>query len=158
MSDVKQLALEVFEGRKESIKEREKRNNPNKTIEDYVEDIIKIFKLSNSSKHSTLIWQIILSSNDLLYSKEGYSCTMFSFQEYPTADIYDLSKKYIDIDLPKFEVFELWNMINNLRVPHKLVEGVCDYFAENLSEYFEVTEGESYFNYRRIILKSGEMI
>lgn len=158
MSDVKQLALEVFEGRKESIKEREKRNNPNKTIEDYVADIIKIFKLSNSSKYSTLIWQIILSSNDLPHSKGEYSDIMFSFEEYSTAPIYHLGMKRIDLDLPKIEVFELWNMINNLHVPYKLVGEVCDYFTENLSEYFEVTEGETYFNYRRIILKNGEII
>lgn len=149
MGDVKQLALEAFEGRKESIKEREKRNNPNKTIEDYVADIIKIFKLSNSSKYSTLIWQIIFP-----HSKLKYSATLFSFENYPTAPIYHLGIKKIDLDLPKIEVFELWNMINNLHVPYKLVGEICDYFTENLSEYFEVTEGD----YIRITLKNGGII
>lgn len=158
MSDVKQLALEAFEGRKESIKAREKINNPNKTIEDYVEDIIKIFNLSNSSKYSTLIWQIILSSNDLPHSKGKYSPIMFSYNEDPTAPMYHLQMKDVAWDLPKFEVFELWNMIDNLRIPYELVNGICDYFNKNLSKYFEVTQGESYFNYRRIILKNGGII
>lgn len=160
MSDVKQLALEVFEERKESIKEREKMYNPNKTIEDYVADIIKIFKLSNSSKYSTLIWQIILSCNGLPHSEEKYDNISFSFEEDPTTPFfYDFLTKDIDVDLPKFEVFELRNMIKNLRVPYKLVGEICDYFTENLSEYFEVTEYETgYINYKRIILKNGEII
>lgn len=68
MSDVKQLALEVFEGREEAEKRIPKVIEEN--LENYVKKIIEIFKISNSSEKSVvLVWQVRLYY-DSKYSQE----------------------------------------------------------------------------------------
>lgn len=99
-----------------------------------------------------------MEGNTFGCSKDGFSPILFSFEQNPKALICNLGMNNMELELYKEEVPELRYMITILRIPYTLVGEVCDYFTENLSEYFEVTEGESYFNYRRIILKNGEII
>ncbi len=133
MSDVKQLALEAVEGRKEAEKRIPKVIAEN--LEDYVKKIIEIFKISNSSEKSTaLVWQV-----KLYYDRFQICPVSFSFEQ----DSNVFFNKEI-FDCPGCENNEsLKEYIENLKIPTKEAKNILKYFKENLAEYFETEEGDN---------------
>lgn len=134
MSDVKQLALEAVEGRKEAEKRIPKVIAEN--LEDHVKKIIEIFKISNSSeKSAVLVWQV-----KLYYDKFQICPVMFSFGQN---SYYGFSNKEI-FDCPGYENNEsLKEYIENLKIPTMEAKNILKYFKENLAEYFETEESDN---------------
>lgn len=134
MSDVKQLALEAVEGRKEAEKRIPKVIAEN--LEDHVKKIIEIFKISNSSeKSAVLVWQV-----KLYYDKFQICPVMFSFEQN---SYYGFSNKEI-FDCPGYENNEsLKEYIENLKIPTMEAKNILKYFKENLAEYFETEESDN---------------
>lgn len=134
MSDVKQLALEAVEGRKEAEKRIPKVIAEN--LEDYVKKIIEIFKISNSSEKSTvLVWQV-----KLYYDKFQICPVVFSFEQN---SYYGFCNKEI-FDCPGYENNEsLKEYIENLKIPTMEAKNILKYFKENLAEYFETEESDN---------------
>ncbi len=145
MSDVKQLALEVFEGREEAEKRIPKVVVEN--LEDYVKKIIEIFKISNSSEKSTvLVWQIrlvILETKQYSSQNEkDYCFLMISFEQDDNAEfsntlVFGSEKNRLGDNT------ELVEYIKKLEIPKEFFEDIYNYFRENLSEYFETTKEDS---------------
>lgn len=134
MSDVKQLALEAVEGRKEAEKRIPKVISEN--LEDYVKKIIEIFKISNSSEKSTvLVWQVKL----YYYYRFEICPVMFSFEQ----DSNRFFNKVI-FDCVGYENNEsLKKYIENLEIPTSEAKNILKYFKENLAEYFETEESDN---------------
>lgn len=134
MSDVKQLALEAVEGRKEAEKRIPKVIAEN--LEDHVKKIIEIFKISNSSeKSAVLVWQV-----KLYYDKFQICPVMFSFKQN---SYYGFDNKEI-FDCPGYENNEsLKEYIENLKIPTMEAKNILKYFKENLAEYFETEESDN---------------
>ena len=134
MSDVKQLALEAVEGRKEAEKRIPKVIAEN--LEDHVKKIIEIFKIFNSSeKSAVLVWQV-----KLYYDKFQICPVMFSFEQN---SYYGFYNKEI-FDCPGYENNEsLKEYIENLKIPTMEAKNILKYFKENLAEYFETEESDN---------------
>lgn len=135
MENVKKLALEVFEGREEAEKRIPKVILEN--LEDYVKNIIEIFKISNLSEKSTvLIWQV------RLYYKYENIFFMFSFKE-DGCEFYN--KAAFESRYTEYGNNEtLREYIEDLKIPTKEAKNISKYFKENLSEYFEVEDNDEY--------------
>lgn len=153
MSDIKQLALEVFEGREEA----EKRIPAKVTdLEDYVRKIIEIFGISNSSENSTvLVWQVRLHYEE--YRCAGYRqydniSFMLSFEkDEDGSKVYGCEFHSIAVFRPPMKKCSdfgdnerLRKHIENLKIPAKEAKNISKYFKENLSEYFETEDGSEY--------------
>ncbi len=131
MSDVKQLALDAVEGRKEA------------ELRDYAKKIIEIFKISNTSKElKKSIWQVrLIDYRGRAHSIEEFeNCLiMISFEQGENAQfsnilVFDFRERLIG----KSE--ELKQYIRKLKIPTELLEDIIKYFKENLSEYFIATK------------------
>lgn len=142
MSDVKQLALEVFEERSEA--ENRISNNSTEVLEDCIESIIEIFKISNKLKKSRiLIWQVELYR---IYTYQELRI-MISFkedgEEFYNTSIFDNAEHKLGNNRT------LKDYIDALKIPEYLYQDIVNYFKENLSKYFETEE----FNSDHIIIK-----
>lgn len=134
MENVKKLALEVFEGRKEAEKRIPKVILEN--LEDYVKNIIEIFKISNLSEKSTvLVWQV------RLYYKYENIFFMFSFKEDGCEFYNKTAFESRDTEYGNNET--LREYIEDLKIPTKEAKNISKYFKENLSEYFEVEDNNN---------------
>lgn len=144
MTDLRKIASEVFEGREEAEKRIAKGEAKNRILEDYVKEILKIFKISNSSKDSTvLVWQVRLVN---LKPKRGMSekerrfCfPMISFEQEDNAQFYNTLVFTNSLG----DNTELVEHIEKTEIPKKFFGEIYDYFKENLAEYFETTKPDS---------------
>lgn len=147
MSDVKQLALEAFEGREEAEKRIPKVVEEN--LEDYVKKIIEIFKISNSSEKSTvLVWQVRLYYDSKYSQEEQRKCSvMLSFEQenetFYNKDVFGCVGYENNESLREY--------IRGLEIPVGEVQNIFKYFKENLEDYFEVEDID--FKYILIKLK-----
>lgn len=146
MSYVKELALDIFEGREVAKKRIEKGEKYKARVEDWVEKIIKIFKISNiSNEAKKLIWQVrLVDYRDRAHStKEFENCLiMISFEhgekaQFSNALVFDCREHLIG------RQEELKQYIKNLEIPNELLENIIQYFKENLSEYFIAVKEDS---------------
>lgn len=144
MSNVKQLALEAVEGRKEAENRIPKVIEEN--LEDYVRKIIEIFKISNSSKElKKLIRQVrLVDYRDRANStKEFKNCLiMISFEPGENAQFSNiLVFSFREHLIGKSEKLEQY--IRNLEIPNELLEDIIQYFKDNLSEHFIAKKEDS---------------
>lgn len=156
MNDVRALALDVFEGRKKAEKRIVKGETKKEILEDYVKEILDIFKISNLSEKSTvLVWQVRLVSLEpkqgMSQKEKDYCLPMISFGQDDNAKFNNTIVFSIKTN-PLGDNTELVEHIKKIEIPKKFFEDIYNYFKENLSDYFETIKEDS--EHIRIKLKS----
>lgn len=144
MNDIKALAKEVFLGREEAEKRIEKAKK--NISEKYVEEILKIFQLSNQAEETTvLIWKLSLSN---VMMQDNLS-VMFSVDR----DQNDIFYNTKFLEKPTIGNAEkLIEAIRKLAIPRELLYDLYIYFCQELSMYFD-TELKQEKRGEKIIIK-----
>jgi len=152
MSEVKDLAIEVFEGRKKAEQRIKKGEVKKQILEDYIKDILDIFKTSNLSENSTvLVWQLKLCKK----KEYDYLVPMISFETSDYAQFYNktvLEGNALNHTIGDNE--ELLRKIENLKIPKELFNDLLVYLVNNLLEYLDTVKLDS--EHIRIRLNGSE--
>lgn len=146
MSDIKKLAIEIFEERGEA-KNRLNKNKANaekerkERIEKAIMGILNVFHISNIQEESTiLVWKLKLCRSE----KEEYLSFMVSFEEGQTNVGYINPHSVLFLEWYKNgelgKNYALLDCITQLKIPSYDFEAIYDYAKEVLSDHFNIAK------------------